>query len=281
MNWINILNDVINYIESNLNSEISHEEISKISCCSYYHFQKVFSYITGLSLGEYIRNRKMTLAAFDIQKDEGRIIDIAYKYGYASPNSFNKAFKSVHGIPPIKAKNNKAILNIFPKLSLSLEISGTEDVKYSIVEKESFKIIGNRISLSENMNENFKIVPNFWKKMINNDFINKLKELNNNYPKGILGVNYFKNSRYIYYYISVSSNKKAPKNMYEINIPKSTWIIFKSEGDFEKSVQKIYTKFFKEWLPFSNYEYGKLPDIEVYPFDKSKNFEVWTSIKNK
>ncbi|MDN5342191.1 MAG: AraC family transcriptional regulator [Oceanotoga sp.] len=69
--------------------------------------------------------------------------------------------------------------------------------------------------------------------------------------------------------------------MYEINIPKSTWIIFKSEGDFEKSVQKIYTKFFKEWLPFSNYEYGKLPDIEVYPFDKSKNFEVWISIKNK
>ena len=99
MEWIEKLNQSMNYIEEHLTDEINYEQLGRIACCSTYHYQRMFTYMAGIPLAEYIRRRKMSLAAVDLQGGESRIIDIAEKYGYRSPTAFNRAFQSFHGIP--------------------------------------------------------------------------------------------------------------------------------------------------------------------------------------
>lgn len=103
MEWLKNLSNAIDYIENNLDKTISYEEAAKIACCSTYYFQRMFSYVAGTPLSEYIRRRRMTQAAFDLQSSNQRVLDIALKYGYTSPASFNRAFQSVHGIAPAAA----------------------------------------------------------------------------------------------------------------------------------------------------------------------------------
>ncbi|MGF3194913.1 helix-turn-helix transcriptional regulator [Facklamia sp. P13055] len=104
MKWLENLSNAIAYIEDNLEEEISYDEVVRIACCSTYYFQRIFSYVTGISLSEYIRRRRMTQAAFELQRTNQKVIDVALKYGYSSPTAFNRAFQSVHGIAPFVAK---------------------------------------------------------------------------------------------------------------------------------------------------------------------------------
>ncbi len=104
MEWIERLNSAVNYIEENIKDTLNLEEVSRIACCSTYHFQRMFAYIADIPLSEYIRRRRMSLAAVDLQSGAEKVIDISLKYGYDSPTAFNRAFKSVHGISPSQAK---------------------------------------------------------------------------------------------------------------------------------------------------------------------------------
>lgn len=104
MEWLERLNQSVHYIEENLSNNISYEHAARIACCSTFHFQRMFPYLAGISLSEYIRRRRMTAAAFDLQTSDIKIIDLALKYGYDSPTSFNRAFQSVHGISPSEHK---------------------------------------------------------------------------------------------------------------------------------------------------------------------------------
>lgn len=117
MEWLRNLSNAIDYIEKNLEGEICYEEATKIVCCSTYYFQRMFSYVAGISLSEYIRHRRMTQTAFEIQTTDAKVLDIALKYGYSSLTSFNRAFQNVHGISPISAKTKGSILNAYPPIS--------------------------------------------------------------------------------------------------------------------------------------------------------------------
>lgn len=114
MEWLKNLSDVIDYVEKHLDDEISYDEAARIACCSTYYFQRMFSYVAGISLSEYIRKRRMSQAAFELQRTNLRVLDVALKYGYTSPTSFNRAFQSVHGISPTAAKKRDSILNAYP-----------------------------------------------------------------------------------------------------------------------------------------------------------------------
>ena len=105
MEWIERLNDAISYIEEHLTDEIDMEQLGRVACCSSYHFQRMFTYMAGIPLSEYIRRRKMSLAAVDLQGRDSKIIDVAGKYGDSSPTAFNRAFQSVHGMAPSALKN--------------------------------------------------------------------------------------------------------------------------------------------------------------------------------
>ncbi len=116
MSWLENFSKAIEYIETHLDKEISYEDMAKITGCSTFYFQRIFSYIVGISLSEYIRRRRMTQAGFDLQRTDMRVLDVALKYGYSSPTSFNRAFQSVHGITPICAKEMGSTLNTYPAI---------------------------------------------------------------------------------------------------------------------------------------------------------------------
>lgn len=158
-------------------------------------------------------------------------------------------------------------------------------MSYRITEKAAMRIVGIRIPLVADMEENQKVVPEFWKKALENNYLPKIIELTNQEPGGILGVTVYKNPQEIFYYIAASTTEAIPQNMFEYEIPASTWVIFENDGRFKEDVQNVFKRFYTEWLPFSGYEYAGLPDLEVYPVMPGKplngHSEVWIGIKKE
>ncbi|WP_312699493.1 GyrI-like domain-containing protein [Sedimentibacter sp.] len=285
MEWLNSLSNAIEYIENNLDKEISYEEAAHIACCSTYYFQRIFSYVAGISLSDYIRRRRMTQAAFELQRTDKKVIDIALKYGYTSPTAFNRAFQNIHGITPVSAKSMGSILNAYPAIKFSVKVMGGNAMSYYIAEKEAMRIIGIRTPLVEDMEENQKSVPVFWNNTLRGQQFSAICGLSNQEPQGILGVTVYESPKDIFYYIAAATDKPIPTNMYEYKIPAATWVVFESNGYFKDSVQSIFRRFLTEWLPFSGYEYAMLPDIEVYPINdnqlKQGRSEVWIAVKKE
>lgn len=286
MDWLDNMNKAIEYIESNLTDEFSYERASRIACCSVFHFQRMFSYIAGVSLSEYIRRRKMTLAAFDLQSTEELVIDLSLKYGYESPTAFNRAFQGIHGISPSKARKAGSDLKAYPKISFTISIKGEEQMNYRIVEKEEFRIIGFKEHYEMNVDEAFAKVPLFWQKIIKEGRVPKILSMMNKKPFGLLGVSTCMNGKDFDYYIAVASDIPISEDLSEYKIPSGTWAIFECIGPMPDSIQSLQRRIVTEWLPTSGYEYANAPDIEVY-YDgdqQSKDYksEVWLPIvKNK
>ena len=121
MEWLDRMNDALGYLEANLAGTADMEHAARLACCSVYHFGRMFSYIAGVPLSEYLRRRRMTLAAFDLQNG-GRVLDVALRYGYESPTAFNRAFQSVHGVSPSAAQRDGAPLKAYPRISFKITV---------------------------------------------------------------------------------------------------------------------------------------------------------------
>jgi AraC family transcriptional regulator len=285
MEWLSCLNEAVNYIEAHLEDEIDLERVAQIACCSAFHFQRMFSYLADVPLCEYTRRRKMTKAAFDLQNSSEKIIDIALKYGYESPTAFNRAFQSVHGIPPSAARAEGIKLKAYPPISFKITIKGEVEMNYRIEKKGAFKIIGVKEHYSMSVEESFANVPLFWQKTAQSDIIPKLCTLMNREPFGILGISTCMNSQDFDYYIAVASNQETPQNMVEYLVPECTWAIFECVGAMPAAIQNLQKRIVSEWLPNSGYEYANAPDIEVY-FEGDQQAEdykceVWLPIVKK
>ncbi|NPC91584.1 AraC family transcriptional regulator [Bacillus sp. WMMC1349] len=285
MEWLTKLSKSIEYIEENLTGQISYDEAAKIACCSTYYFQRMFSYVAGVPLSKYIRDRRMTQAAFDIQTHNSKITDIGFKYGYTSPTAFNRAFQNVHGISPTAARTQGAPLKAYLPIRFKVSVTGDESMRYRIEEKEAFRIVGVRIPLSEDMEENSQTVPIFWEKLWRDHRISEITNLSEQEHQKLLGVNIYSHPHYIFYYVAVATNKPLPKGMEEFEIPSATWVVLQCDGHYPQSIQYMYKRFLTEWLPFSGYQYAELPDIEVYPVSDQKptggHSEIWIAIKKQ
>lgn len=286
MEWLDKLNKSIEYIEDNLDGEINYEEAAKLACCSCYHYQRMFSYIAGVTLSEYIRNRRMTKAAIDLQNGE-KVMDVSLKYGYESPTSFNRAFKKVHEVSPSMAQKKGTFLKSYSPISFKLTIKGVEEMEYRIEKKEAFRVVGVQRELTNDFEENSIKVPQLWKESLENGKLSEIMALmveNNAGAPGVLGLNACNGEEKDWkYYIAVSTDKPISKGMYEYTVPASTWAIFKGQGNMPQAIQDVEKRVLTEWLPTSGYEFDQCINIEVYLDDKKEdsNFEVWLSIKNK
>ena len=186
MEWIERLNKAINYIEENITKEIEYEQVAKIACCSTYHFQRMFAYMADVPLSEYIRRRRMSLAAVELQNDDKKIIDVALKYGYSSPTAFNRAFKSIHGVAPSFIKKGEiTTLKAFPPISFKINIKGAEEMNYRIEKKEAFRIVGVSQPLHNELEKNFEIVPQMWQKVALDGTLQKLIPMMDSQPQGL------------------------------------------------------------------------------------------------
>lgn len=285
MEWLTRLNQAIDYIENNLDGSISYDKAAQIACCSTYYFQRMFSYIAGVPLSEYIRRRRMTKAAFELLTTDMKVMDVALKYGYESPTSFNRAFQSVHGVSPSVARVQGTMLNAYPPVRFSISVTGGGNMSYRIEKKEAIRIVGVRTALQEDMEKNQKTVPLFWDRILESTLFSDICGLADKDSYGIFGITAYTNPQDIYYYIAVPTDKPVPDGMVEFEIPAATWVIFECNGLFKESVQNIFKRFLTEWLPFSGYEYAELPDIEVYPAghqgSKSGHAEVWIAVRKE
>ena len=282
MEWITRLNETINYIEEHLTGEIEYEQLAKIACCSAYHFQRMFAYMAGMPLSEYIRRRKMSLAAVDLQGGREKIIDIALKYGYSSPTAFNRAFQSVHGIAPSMVKNDGVMLKSFSPLQFKIMVKGVEEMEYRIERKEAFRIVGVSTPLSNEIEKNFAEVPKLWQEAVMSGSLQKLTAMMDAQPLGVLGVSACNDEEQWKYFIAVASTK-SDEEFEEYTIPAFTWAVFNGEGVCPQAIQELEQRIVTEWLPTSGYEYADGPDVELYlsPDMQNAKFEVWIPVVKK
>ena len=162
MDWIKRLNQAIDFIEENLDGELDYEEVAGIAGCPSYYFQQMFLYMTDMTLREYIRRRRLSLSAVELQKGNGNVTDIAMKYGYESPTAFTRAFKNFHGITPSAVKTEPVSFQAYPPISFSMAIHGGAPLQFRIEEKEAFRILGRSCPLSKELTENFQRIQAVW-----------------------------------------------------------------------------------------------------------------------
>lgn len=280
MELIERLNNSVEYIENHLLEKIDYEKVAEIANCPAYHFQRMFFYMTNISVSEYVRRRRMSLAAVDLQEVGVKVIDVALKYGYDSPTAFNRAFQSIHGIAPSLAKKENAILKSFPALKFSISVQGMEEMNFRIETKEAFQIVGISCPLSKVLEENFVKIPHEWDTALENGTLSELYGLMNNKPEGLLGVSVH-NRKEWKYFIAVSSTEHSD-GFEKYDIPIATWAVFSGRGT-NVSLQDLERRVITEWLPTSGYEYAEIPDIEVYIKADPKDviYEYWLPVVKK
>lgn len=280
MEWIERLNRAVDYIESHLTEPPDYEQLGRIACCSAYHFQRMFAYMAGVTLSEYVRRRRMSLAAVELQNG-GKIIDVAGKYGYSSPTAFNRAFQSVHGLAPSAVRNEGAIVHSYSRISFKITITGAEEMQYRVEKKEAFQIVGVSVPIEKNLEKNFETLPAKWAEVSQDGTLQKLVGMMDGSPAGVLGVTVTSESEPWRYYIAVSSSQTAP-GLETYTVPPATWAIFAGSGTHQ-SIQELEYRIFTQWLPSSGYEYSNAPDVEVYlnPDPENAQYEVWVPVVRK
>ncbi len=290
MDLLKNMNGAIQYIEENLTHDIDFKEVARLAFCSEYHFKRMFSFLAGITLSEYIRRRRLTLAAFELNNSNVRIIDVAIKYGYSSPDSFTRAFQSLHGVTPSEARNNGQALKAYPRMTFQLSIKGGSEMNYRIEEKEAFHIVGikKRVPIIF-QGENPEITA-MWK-ALDMEKINKLKELSNVEPKGIIQASAnFSEGRMeekgdLDHYIGVATTNEYPENFSKLEVPAFTWAVFEAVGPFPHTLQETWGRIYSEWFPSSTYQQTEGPEILSI---KSKDLtsptvksEIWIPVLKK
>lgn len=266
MNMLENMNGALNYIEENLTHEIDFKEVARMALCSEFHFKRMFSFLAGVTLSEYIRRRRLTLAAFELNHSHARIIDVAVKYGYNSPDAFTRAFQSMHGITPTEARMKGQSLKAYPRLTFQLTIKGGNLMNYRIVEKEAFRIVGimKRVPIIfHGVNPEIASMLG----SLNDEAINNLKKLSNVSPMGMLSASTnFSEGRMeekgeLDHYIGVATTMECPDHLARLEVSASLWAVFEAVGPFPSTLQDVWGRIYSEWFPSSNYELSIGPEI--------------------
>lgn len=218
LDWLKRMNEVIEYIENNITNQIDYHEIAKIACCQHYHFQRMFAFITETTLSEYIRQRRLTLAAYELQQKNCSVIEIAQKYGYTSHSAFTRAFNDFHGVSPTSARKAGTQLKAYQRMFLCISIAGGSEMNYRIEKRDSFSVVGYKYIVSND--KSLSIIPTIWHEIKHNGMSEKLLNLLNKIPKnshkGILGIlsggNWGKKADFNYH-VAVSSEDETPVDM--------------------------------------------------------------------
>lgn len=290
MDWLDKMNGAIDYIETNLTSEISFEKIARIAGCSSFHFQRLFSFITDIPISEYIRRRRMTLAAYELQNSDIKIIDLAMKYGYTSPNSFTRAFQTMHGVTPSMARETDIQLKAYPRISFDIAIQGNTPMDYKIVNADSFKLFGSSIKVSFAQGKGYEDIEVF----IKNSWVNGLRErireaagygvesMDNNKLLGIALHSFQEDGTYRFMLTAEYPTEGVGEEFEVLSIPKATWAVFSKTCKEDEELDTI-TRIWKrlpEWFQSTGYELKvNIPEFEkCYRTKDGYMAEVWVPI---
>lgn len=278
-NIITSFNKLTDYIEEHLTDTIDYQEMEKITGYSSYHLQRLFLMISNTPISEYIRYRRLSCAAYDLLDQKQSVTDIALKYGYSSPASFNRAFKAFHNVNPKDIKKQEHFIKAYPPLSFELTIRGAVSLDYRMMETDTFRIIGKKIHTTMESGQSYQDIPAFWQTLQTSQAIPPLLASMNQVPFGLLGVSDYNpdlSESTFDYYIGVSSDLPLPPNCEELTIEKTTWACFKRPMGDPLELQNFQKNIIFDWLPTSGFEFAVGPDLEVYGQDNE--VEVWLPV---
>jgi AraC family transcriptional regulator len=283
------LNQVIDYIENHLTGNLPLETISEYAGVSDYHFRQIFFYLSGLTLSEYVKNRKLSEANKDLLNGE-RVTDVAFKYGYQSVDGFTRAFKKWSGFLPSEVVKN-GVTKSFPKLSFVITVKGGVSMKFRIEDKPAFNLVG----VSKRVPMQFEGVNNEIVKLaesITDEQRKEMRSLQNIEPYEIVNAsydadaNFLKEEGYLTHLIGVLTTKdEVSEQLVKVPVKACTWAIFPNEGPFPSTLQQTMARVYAEWLPSSDYEVINVPTFSFTKMDKDKeNYaysEVWIPVRKK
>lgn len=299
MDWVSGMQNAINYIEAHLCDDLDYAEIARQSFSSSYHFQRVFSILCGYTLGEYIRNRRLTLAGEELASENAKVIDVALKYGYESPDSFAKAFTRFHGVPPSQARGNGAYLKSFSRLSIKISLEGGSVMDYRIEEKPALIFTGYRRHFEGIPNERGEQEKNFYVHTRANQYL--LKGMAEDAYTEYCVIKNIHDNGYDFYITNLLSDymrehitedtvlgEEDAKRFENIEIPARTYAIFETERAMYPTMLHLdlRKRIVSEWLPSSDYALSDAPEITVTHWYRKPNrekryIELWIPIEKK
>lgn len=286
---INQLNLAMSYIEEHIEDNIIISKVASVTAYSPYHFGRLFYYIADMPLSEYIRRRKLSLAAVKLQKGNDKIIDLAVLYGYDNADSFSRAFMKQHGVNPSNARKPGVNFILFPPLTFQIKIKGVQAMNWRIEEREAFEIFGiERIFKDDETDK----IPDFWKECHVSGKYEKLIGDSNN-VSGAFGlgsciihaicghINPVEENLFPYMIFALKTDKAKTEGYKIFTVPKSTWAVFRASVDhsgsnYQCQIPSLFQRAYSEWLPSSGYEKDIAPDMEIYGEDFD---EVWIPVK--
>ena len=283
----------MSYLERNLEEEIEYRRAAAEANCSTFHFLRMFEVVTGVTVGEYVRRRRLSRAAQELSEGEARVIDLALRFGYESPDAFAKAFKREFGVTPSEARGGGVRLQIWPRMSFSVVLKGDVAMEFRIEKRDRFEVTGLTVRASTENGANLREIPAFWDRCTAEGHVKSLERaMPANARMGVMGmcVNDFDEKTNQFTYLigierpaEAAARKALPRGCVDVTVPAGTWAVFSSRGPLPGAIQEVWKRVFTEWFPASGYEHADSPDLEVYSMGDTRApdyyCEVWLPVR--
>ena len=269
--WSEGISRAIDYMEEHLTEDLDIQTIAGETCVSGFYFQKIFCALCGFTVGEYIRNRRLTLAAQELSSGKARVLDVALKYGYDSPDSFPRAFTRFHGVSPSAAREKGSQLRSFAPLKIKLTLEGGTMLEYRITEKAQFTVMG--LTRQFNMDTSYQEIPRFWSE--------HMKSEQGAVVCGMYGICLGGNGKLFNYMIADNYLpwNEVPPHCETRVIPAGTWAVFPCRGPLPQTLQDVNTQIWSEWLPACKaYRLAGNYNIEMYGPRAEKPEDTYSEI---
>lgn len=296
MEWIAAMQQAISYMEEHLLEEINYEDVARQVHTSSYEFHRAFSFLTGMTANAYIRNRRLSLAGREIVETDGKVTDIALKYGYETPESFTKAFSRFHGVAPKFAREESAKLVLFNPLVIKLTVEGGKSMDYRIMQTGEKKFLALVRSFSNEIinDEDNHEIPDFWGECQEKNLVEPLRNLRPEGKKDLYGLcsPTKEGADSFEYGIGVLVDAETAEfDMEEMetagyriwDVKPGTYVVFDCIGEDGDCISDTWEKFYKEFLPQMGYESTEETDYEIY-FEKGRTgvfCELWIPVRKK
>jgi len=290
MDRLHGMNRALEYIEEHLGDDIEYQEMARLAGFSFHHFQRLFALVTDVTLAEYIRRRRLTMAAFELQSSKTRVIDLAMKYGYDSPNSFTRAFQKLNGVTPTQARRKGASLKSYPRMSFAVSIKGVKQLDYRIEQTDEYVVFGKSFAIGIEDNV-FEAVPRFWRRCQNDGTYQRLGRAAGFEPysgKLLNGAFYdsgdarrHRGGKYIIH-TALKPKVEVPPEFDLLTIPRSKWVVFsatfKTAEESLPALHNLWKRIYTEWFPTSTLRVTDGPHLEV--FQSYSVEEVWLPVED-
>ncbi|WP_207671378.1 AraC family transcriptional regulator [Paenibacillus cymbidii] len=280
------MKEALDWLERRMEERLDIEEMARTATMSPFHFQRMFHMLTGVTIAEYVRRRKLTLAAQELAATSGKVLDVALKYGYDTPESFAKAFRRLHGISPSEARQPGVSLKAYPRISFHLSLKGDKEMDYRMEDKAAFPVIGRSRRMTCEGGSNLRDIPAFWGECEQDGTLAALGAASR--TGTLLGVCLDMQpgqGDFTYLIGCESEASAAPAGCETRTIAAYTWAIFAAVGTLPESIQSTIGRIYQEWFSATGYEHAGGPELEVYPPGDTTatdyRCEVWVPVVKK